>query len=463
MKNRNHQSNNSATSKKQQSNKSTPQSSARRREEIDDINMMNTTSGSELELEQRFLLKGNVMAARNSLFDFFQFNSWIKKTNYEGIFNAMLVIAIMMLVHKPIGNWIRMGRPVEPQLINQIVNEFIYIIIANLYFFAFSFTAFFVQKAVIWGAPAQPMKYFQYVIEAVFLYSIFHIIKSNPHWPLSHFFFLSIHGQVILYKVHSYLLTNLELREKYLQQLSIVKKNKKDDSENYQQYPNNVNLIDFVFYLATPTMVYEVNFPRTYRFRFIQYMVFTEDIIPIVKSNLNVPIFELYLKLQMTIILMIILLIFLLFESLPNAVSELSLYADREFYQDWWNATSVEEFYGKWLRFAYLFFYRHVYMKIMIKYRMNPALAKAISNLISAVFQELIMIMSLQVYSCHLFKAQIVATIWSFIQNKYQPFSNETRNTIVLVGFLITSPLVITLYTWDYFHKGMPNAKMVWF
>jgi hypothetical protein len=61
-------------------------------------------------------------------------------------------------------------------------------------------------------------------------------------------------------------------------------------------------------------------------------MVFTEDIVPIVKTNLNVPLLELYLKLQMNIILMIILLIFLLFESLPNAVAELTLYADREFY-----------------------------------------------------------------------------------------------------------------------------------
>jgi len=65
---------------------------------------------------------------------------------------------------------------------------------------------------------------------------------------------------------------------------------------------------------------------------FIQYMVVTEDIIPLVKTNLNVSLFELYLKVQMQLILMIMLLIFLLFESMPNAISELTLYADREFY-----------------------------------------------------------------------------------------------------------------------------------
>lgn len=62
---------------------------------------VHTTSGSELEIEQRVLMKGNVMLARNSLLDFAQYNSWIKKSNYEGIFNAVIVIFIFMLIHKP--------------------------------------------------------------------------------------------------------------------------------------------------------------------------------------------------------------------------------------------------------------------------------------------------------------------------------------------------------------------------
>jgi len=47
-------------------------------------------------------MKGNVMAARNSLFDVFQYNSWIKKSNYEGIFNAVLFVFFWTIIHKPI-------------------------------------------------------------------------------------------------------------------------------------------------------------------------------------------------------------------------------------------------------------------------------------------------------------------------------------------------------------------------
>lgn len=80
------------------------------------------TSGSEMEIEQRVLMKGNVMAARNSLFDVFQYNSWIKKSNYEGIFNAVLFIFFWTIIHKPIMNYIRMGRPFDPELITRIMD-----------------------------------------------------------------------------------------------------------------------------------------------------------------------------------------------------------------------------------------------------------------------------------------------------------------------------------------------------
>lgn len=89
---------------------------------------------------------------------------------------------------------------------------------------------------------------------------------------------------------------------------------------------------------------------------------------------------------------MIFLNIYLLFESLPNAISEVTLYADREFYQDWWNATNIKEFYSKWLKFAYLFFYRHVYVELVLRYKVSPLLATALTSLVSALTQELIIV-----------------------------------------------------------------------
>ena len=41
---------------------------------------------------------------------------------------------------------------------------------------------------------------------------------------------------------------------------------------------------------------------------------------------------------------MLLLNIHLFFESVPNALAELARYSDRQFYVDWWNAVTVEEF-----------------------------------------------------------------------------------------------------------------------
>ena len=67
--------------------------------------------------------------------------------------------------------------------------------------------------------------------------------------------------------------------------------------------------------------------------------------------------------------------------------------------------------------------------------------------------------MSFNVYGCYVFKAQVVATIWSFFQYKYSPFDDEKMNTIILAGFLIVAPLILTLYISDFMQNEWANIK----
>lgn len=78
--------------------------------------------------------------------------------------------------------------------------------------------------------------------------------------------------------MHSYALTNSELREKYLyeqesnfQHLILLRKRLSEESERPVSLPrkctfhyinSKINLVDFVKYQCTPTLVYEINFPR---------------------------------------------------------------------------------------------------------------------------------------------------------------------------------------------------------
>jgi len=52
--------------------------------------------------------------------------------------------------------------------------------------------------------------------------------------------------------------------------------------------------------------------------------------------------------------------LYLVSESLPNAAAELVYYADREFYKDWWNATSFNDLAKKQLKLPWQFFDRHI-------------------------------------------------------------------------------------------------------
>jgi len=69
----------------------------------------------------------------------------------------------------------------------------------------------------------------QVIMEVIMFFIVNVVIRANPSWPLTHNIFLGIQCQVFFFKMHSYLHTNLELREKFL--LHVAKKSKSPPKE----------------------------------------------------------------------------------------------------------------------------------------------------------------------------------------------------------------------------------------
>ena len=68
------------------------------------------TSGSDNEIEKKnLLLKGDITIARSSLLDVFSKNAWIKKSNFEGIFNVLGYCSVVACIMMIIGNFLRHG------------------------------------------------------------------------------------------------------------------------------------------------------------------------------------------------------------------------------------------------------------------------------------------------------------------------------------------------------------------
>ncbi|KAK1807693.1 Sterol O-acyltransferase 2 (Sterol-ester synthase 2), partial [Friedmanniomyces endolithicus] len=85
------------------------------------------------------------------------------------------------------------------------------------------------------------------------------------------------------------------------------------------------------------------------------------------------------------------LLVFLvIFEYVLGAFAEITRFADRQFYSDWWNSLDWLEFSREWNIPVHNFFRRHVYSASR-QVKMGRGLATALTFFISALAHELVM------------------------------------------------------------------------
>ncbi|KAM5356510.1 hypothetical protein ACJ41O_003156 [Fusarium nematophilum] len=184
-------------------------------------------------------------------------------------------------------------------------------------------------------------------------------------------------------------------------------------------YPNNLTWSNYIDYLLCPTLCYEIEYPRTSSINWISLIskiiatfgciflltIISEDfILPVLtdaSQRLDAvlavsPISEPALILAETIswllfpFMLTFLLVFLvIFEYVLGAFAEITCFADRHFYSDWWNSTDWMEFSREWNIPVYSFLRRHVYGAS--KPRMGKVAATALTFLISAIGHEIVM------------------------------------------------------------------------
>lgn len=184
-------------------------------------------------------------------------------------------------------------------------------------------------------------------------------------------------------------------------------------------YPNNLTWSNYIDYLCCPTLCYEIEYPRTTHINWINLIskiiatfgciflltIISEDFILPVLTDASqrldaVPavssLSEKALILAETIswllfpFMLTFLLVFLvIFEYVLGAFAEITYFADRHFYSDWWNSTDWMEFSREWNIPVYSFLRRHVYSAS--RARIGRGAATALTFLISAFGHEIVM------------------------------------------------------------------------
>ncbi|KAG0026343.1 hypothetical protein BGZ81_006447 [Podila clonocystis] len=358
----------------------------------------------------------------------------------------------------------------------------------------------------------------QHCVQVLFLlFAIVWTIWRDWPWVQSGFF--TLHAITMLMKIHSYITYNGELSEKLIQlkhaELTYAELKKNDTettddrndnndrttpedesshhrraseaaaallqdpinatmlaaeieelrhelkTQNGELWPANVTIANFVDYLIVPSLIYELQYPRTTKIRpeyvfeksvatlgtfTLLYLTTEHYIYPVVFDPSISPLRALVLLL-IPFMMNYLMIFYIVFECICNAFAELSRFADRNFYEDWWNCVSFDEWARKWNKPVHHFLLRHVYDSSIESFHLSKSDAALATFFLSSCVHELVMMVVTRKVRLYLFALQMcqLPLIWMG-NNKYIRERPRLANAAFWLGMFCGPPLLGIAY-----------------
>lgn len=249
------------------------------------------------------------------------------------------------------------------------------------------------------------------------------------------------------------------LREELTSSKAVIDENPDVYTETVT-WPSNVTFANFFDYLLVPTLVYELSYPRlrtvrplyllekalaTFGTFFVIYVITEHWIMPRQPSP-DTPLLRTFLELAVPMMLNYLLIFYIMFECICQFFAEWTGFADRLFYEDWWNATSMDVFSRRWNRPVHSFLLRHVYAS-SITAGLPKSVAMFITFLLSSLLHELVMAIVSGKIRGYLFAMQMAQLPLIFISQIPFVKRNETLGNIIFwTGLLIGFPMLNIAY-----------------
>ncbi|TKW22783.1 hypothetical protein SEVIR_4G250800v4 [Setaria viridis] len=287
------------------------------------------------------------------------------------------------------------------------------------------------------------------VTTSVIVYPVVVILKCDSA-VLSGFVLMFL-ASIMWMKLVSYAHTNYDIRVLSKSTLKGASYGNHVDPENMK----DPTIKSLVYFMLAPTLCYQPTYPRTTCIRkgwvirqLVKCLVFTglmgfiieQYINPIVKNSKHplkgnfLNAIERVLKLSVPTLYVWLCMFYCFFHLWLNILAELLRFGDREFYKDWWNAKTVEEYWRMWNMPVHKWIIRHIYFPCIRK-GLPRGVAILIAFLVSAVFHEICVAVP-----CHIFK------FWAFF------------------GIMVQIPLVfLTRYLQEKFQNIMVGNMIFWF
>ncbi|KAG8367208.1 hypothetical protein BUALT_Bualt16G0048700 [Buddleja alternifolia] len=376
--------------------------------------------------------------------------NWCLVQSHAGLFNLCIVVLVAVNSRLIIENLMKYGWLIKSGFWFSPKLRDWPLFMCCLSLPIFPLAAFLVEKLVQQKRISELVTVFLHFIitTAAILYPVFVILRCDSAVPSG--VAVMLFACVVWLKLVSYAHTNYDLRvhEKSLD------KGESSSSFLNMDYSYDVNFKSLAYFMIAPTLCYQPSYPRNAYIRkgwvtrqLIKLVIFTgfmgfiveQYINPIVqnsqhplKGNLLYGI-ERVLKLSVPNLYVWLCMFYCFFHLWLNILAELLCFGDREFYKDWWNARTVEEYWRMWNMPVHKWMVRHIYFPCL-RNGIPKGVAVLIAFLVSAIFHELCIAVP-----CHMFR------LWAFM------------------GIMLQVPLVIvTNYLQDKFENSMVGNMMFW-
>ena len=128
---------------------------------------------------------------------------------------------------------------------------------------------------------------------------------------------------------------------------------------------------------------------------------------------------------------------YVVFHSYLNFFAELTMFADRRFYSDWWNAGDLGEYWRKWNAPIHNYLIRHIYYPCR-RAGLSAGAGLLITFSVSAIFHEYIVIGIFSVVNFIAFILMMVNVPCMYIQRMMKDqISGNTNNMLFYLVYLI--------------------------
>ncbi|SCU78074.1 LANO_0A02014g1_1 [Lachancea nothofagi CBS 11611] len=423
--------------------------------------------------------------------------------NFSGFYVLFWMIIAFIVLRVSVDYYIAHdGDLSQSEILRFMTSDLISIALIDLVMYLCTYFVLFVHIAckrgwIYWNRTG---RFLTYTYEIGFLWWFLYVAETvmQFHWVAKIFIFL--HSLVLLMKMHSfasyngYLWAILEELKFSKRTLAKYKDHTIEDELNDAlkkscefcqfeldlqstrvKFPANINLKDFFDYSMFPTVVYQIEYPRTERIRwsyvfeklcaifgviFVMMIIAQFFMYPIAMRamavrDIGMPIFwdrifewlYLLLKLVPSFIMMYLLVWYLIWDAILNCVAELTRFADRYFYGDWWNCVSWDEFSRQWNVPVHKFLLRHVYHSSISFLQLNKLQATLMTFLLSSVVHELAMYVLFRKLRFYLFFLQMAQIPLVQLGNsRFLKSRKIMGNAIFWLGICTGPSLMCTLY-----------------